>query len=104
MTKLAVLIALSVAWTAGAADQVKTIQGDAVCAKCALGKSDSCQTAIQVKDGDKTVTYYAENNKVAKDFHGNICKDTKKVVATGTVKDVDGKKEIVLSKIEVEKE
>jgi hypothetical protein len=41
---------------------------------------------------------------MAKEFHKNICKENKKVTATGTVKTVDGKREITVTKIEVVKE
>ena len=41
---------------------------------------------------------------MAKEFHKNICKENKKVTATGTVKNVDGKREITVTKIEVVKE
>ena len=59
---------------------------------------------IQVKKGDKTETYYLVQNAVSKEFHENICKESKKVKATGTVKKVDGKLELTVSKIELVKE
>ena len=79
----------------------KTITGEGKCAKCSLKETDSCQNVIQTQEDGKTVNYYLAKNKVSKDFHDNICKETKKVKATGTVKDVDGKKEFTASKIEV---
>jgi len=88
---------------ARAADE-KTITGEGKCAKCALKETTSCQNAIQVKEGDKTVTYYLAHNDVSKKFHDNICKETKKVKATGTVKEVDGKMELTPTKIELVKE
>jgi hypothetical protein len=84
-----------------AASEEKTLQGEAMCAKCELKEAKSCQAAIRVKNGDKSEVYYAEQNKVAKDFHKHICTQTAKVVATGQVKEVDGKKHIALSKIEL---
>src|SRR6476646_487040 len=78
-----------------------TITGDGKCAKCALKETDSCQNAIQVEKGANKGTYYLAKNDVSKEFHDNICKETKKVKATGTVKEVDGKKEFTASKIEV---
>ncbi|PYL01506.1 MAG: hypothetical protein DME19_01510 [Verrucomicrobia bacterium] len=86
------------------ADDEKTITGEGKCAKCALKETKSCQNAIQVKEGDKTVTYYLVQNDVSKKFHENICQETKKVKATGTVKEVDGKKELTPTKIELVKE
>jgi hypothetical protein len=85
-----------------AADE-KTITGEGKCAKCALKETDSCQNVVQVKEGDKTVTYYFAANDVSKKFHENVCKESKQVKATGTVKEVDGKKEFTASKIEVVK-
>ena len=46
------------------------------------------------------VTYYLADNDVAKNFHDTICKEPKKVKATGTLKKVDGKNEFTVSKIE----
>lgn len=79
----------------------KTISGDGVCAKCKLGETASCQNAIQVKKDGKTVTYYMVANDVAKKFHGKVCQGSQKVKATGTVAEVDGKKQLTASKIDV---
>ncbi|HEX4122055.1 MAG TPA: DUF6370 family protein [Verrucomicrobiae bacterium] len=79
-----------------AADE-QTIKGEALCTKCELHETAKCSTAIRGEDG---TLYYAENNDVAKAFHKEICKAPEKVVAHGVVKDKDGKKVIVLSKIE----
>jgi hypothetical protein len=84
------------------ADEEIKIKGEALCAKCELHETEKCQTAIRVKDGDKTTIYYAEGNEVAKKFHGSICTSTAKVTAVGKVKEKDGKKIITLTKIEAE--
>ena len=76
-----------------------TLQGEAKCAKCSLHEADKCQTVIQTKEDGKTVTYYVAQNDVAKGFHKEICQDPKKVKATGTVEEVDGKKKLTLAKI-----
>ena len=89
--------------TARAAD-TKTLSGDGKCAKCALKETKECQNTVQVKEGDKTVTYYLVDNDVSKDFHSNICKGPKKVKASGTVKEVDGKMQLTATKIEVVKD
>jgi len=82
----------------------KTITGQAKCAKCALKEGDKCQTVIQTENKKgKTVSFYLADNDVSKAFHENVCKETKKVTATGTVKKVDGKNELTVSKIEVAK-
>lgn len=80
-----------------------TITGEAMCAMCALKQSDKCQTVIQVQKGDKTLSYYLADNDVSKSFHKNICKETKKATATGTVQKVDGKLELTATEIELVK-
>jgi spermidine/putrescine-binding protein len=115
MKKISILVAvaagfmlLAVAAPTFAAEQGKgkeiTVKGDAKCAKCMLKESDKCQTVIQTegKNG-KQVTYYLADNSVAKDFHENVCKGSKKVTAIGTVKKVNGKQEFAATKIELAK-
>jgi hypothetical protein len=98
------LIALAAPTIAAEAGKEKTITGEAKCAKCMLKESDKCQTVIQVKGKkDKLVNYYVADNDVSKAFHQNVCKDAKKVTATGTVKKADGKIEFTASKIELAK-
>ena len=99
-----VLAALSVPAFAAEKEKEKTITGEAKCAKCALKETSKCQTVIQTegKDGKK-VTYYLVNNDIAKAFHENVCSATKKVTATGTVKKVEGKEEMEVTKIELAK-
>lgn len=80
----------------------RTITGEAKCAKCALKETDKCQNVIETTDkAGKKVVYYVVKNDVANNFHENVCKEAKKVKATGTVKNVDGKKELTASKIEL---
>src|SRR5277367_5187061 len=88
---------------ARAADETKTISGEAMCAKCELGLQDKCQTVIQAKEGDKTVNYYLAANDVAKAFHPKVCKGPAEVTATGTVATVDGKQVLTVSTIDVTK-
>ncbi len=95
--------ALMFAATVRAADETKTISGNAVCAKCELNLQDECQTVIQAKEGDKTVNYYLADNAVAKAFHPKICHGPAEVIATGTVKTVEGKQVLTVSTIEVKK-
>ena len=110
LTGIAGLFLLAFATPSFAADEGKddakkmTITGTGKCGKCALHETDSCQNVIQTEKGGKTVTYYLAKNAVSKDFHDNICKESKKVKATGTVKDVDGKKEFTATKITVVEE
>jgi hypothetical protein len=79
-----------------------TITGQGKCAKCAMHQSDKCQNVVQVEENGKTVTYYL-TGKTSKDFHGNLCQETKKVTATGSVKEKDGKSMLSITKIEVAK-
>ena len=80
-----------------------TITGEGKCAKCALHETEKCQNAIQTTENGKTVTYYVVQNDVAKKFHKTICQDSAKVTAKGTVKEVDGKKELTATSLEVAK-
>lgn len=105
-TGIAGLWLLAIATPAFAADGSKeiTIKGEAKCAKCALKEGDKCQTVIQVQNrAGKTVNYYLTENDQSKAFHHNVCKETKKVTATGTVKKVEGKNEFTVSSIELAK-
>ena len=112
MKKL-VLIGLSVVAlsfgsnTAFAAKEGKevTIKGEAQCAKCALHQSEKCATAIVTKKKGKEVTYYVVDNDASKSGlpHSEICKENKQVKATGTVHDVNGRKELTVSSISVVK-
>jgi hypothetical protein len=102
-TGIAGLLLLAYATPTLAADEGKdvTIKGTAMCAKCALHEGDSCQTVIKTEKGGKKHTYYLASNDVAKGFHKTVCQGEKQVTATGTVKEVDGKKQLTVSKIEV---
>jgi hypothetical protein len=103
---LAGLLLLALATPSFAADKSKekTITGEAKCAKCMLKETEKCQTVIQVENKKgKTINYYLADNDAAKAFHANVCKEAKKVTATGTNKKVDGKNEFTISKIELVK-
>src|SRR5258708_30257278 len=102
-TSLAGLLMLALSTPTLAADKEVTISGKGTCAKCALKETAKCQNVIQAEEDGKTVNYYLTANDISKDFHDNICKEAKKVTATGTVKEVDGKKEFTVSKIELAK-
>ncbi|MEO5716433.1 MAG: DUF6370 family protein [Luteolibacter sp.] len=90
--------------SASAADEAKakpiTVEGAATCAKCDLGTEKECATVLQVKEGDKTITYQL-TGKVDKDWHKKICKGPKEVKATGTVTEKDGKKTLDVTEIEM---
>jgi len=104
MRKLLTLVACGVLFAGVSALQADdkgkkvTIEGDGLCAKCALKEAKECQNAVIVtKDGKKT-TYYLEKNDFFKDAHQGlkICTASKdkpvKVKVTGTLAEKDGKK------------
>jgi hypothetical protein len=68
-----------------AAEETRTITGDAMCAKCELNLQKNCQTVIQVKEDGRVVTYYLAANDAARAFHPNICKGPARATVTGTV-------------------
>jgi RecG-like helicase len=88
---------LTLVWAA----EEKTISGEGQCAKCALNETKSCQNAIVTEEDGKKVTYYLVHNATSKKFHKNICQETKKIKATGEVKEEKGKMTLTPSKIEV---
>jgi hypothetical protein len=112
MKKLKLTIALvaglafaGAAFTALADDaKAVTITGDMVCGKCTLHETAACQNVIQVKKDGKTVNYYLVKNDVSDAMHGDVCHgDTKKVTATGTVEEKDGKEMMTVTKLEAAK-
>ena len=103
-TKMTLLTLAFAAMSLAARAEDTKIAGDAMCAKCELKQADECQMAIQVKNADgKKETLLVENNQVSKDFHKNICKETKAVNGEGTITEKNGKKTITLTKIYLSK-
>ena len=94
---VAMMFVAALAIPALAADEM-IIKGQAMCTKCFMHETAKCGCAIKTEDG---TVYYAKNNKVAKEFHENICHGPAKVIATGKVSEKDGKKVISLTKIEL---
>jgi len=74
-----------------------TIEGEALCAKCALKEADQCQNVVSVEKDGKTTKYYLEKNEFFKDAHSGlgICTAKKaspvKVKVVGTCVEKDGK-------------
>ena len=87
------------------AAEVKTITGDAVCAKCALKEQAKCQNVVIAEEDGKKVNYYL-TGAASKKAHQAlaICGATKdapvKVKVTGEVTEKDDKNMIAVSKIE----
>lgn len=71
------------------------------CGKCALKEAESCQNVIQTKKDGKPVTYFLVENEISKAFHGKLCKESRQVTATGTVKELDGKLYLTATKLDL---
>jgi Family of unknown function (DUF6370) len=99
---VAVLLALACCAVAGAADVSVTLEGNIVCAKCTLKVEgvDQCQSVLLVKNtAGKDTQYWLARNAVAEAF-GDVCTDIKPVTVTGSIKEKDGRKWIVATKID----
>jgi hypothetical protein len=89
-------------------DKKVTIEGEGLCAKCALKETKTCQNAVIVTKDGKKETYYLVVNDVAKKAHSKegFCQATKddpiKVKVTGTVEKKDDKLMMTAEKIEKE--
>lgn len=86
------------------ADDGKDVKltGQGMCAKCELKLADKCQNVVQVKDGDKTTTYYLTGD-VSKAFHKNLCSTTAKVNVEGKCTKDGDKLVVAVTKIEAAK-
>jgi hypothetical protein len=80
-----------------------TLVGEGQCAKCSLGKSDTCQNVVVVTKDGKEQVYYLAQNALSQKFHDNVCTDTKQIKVTGIVKETAGKMEITATSIELVK-
>ena len=102
MLALAGVFALSLTGFAEDKKEVK-LSGDMVCGKCKLKETKECSNVLQVKDGDKTVTYYLDDKGAKEDYHKMCCTKTAKVTVTGEVSEKDGKKMVKVTKVEEKK-
>lgn len=81
------------------------LEGTMVCGKCKLKETDACSNVVQVKEGDKTVSYYLKDEGAKAAYHGECCQKAAKVKVTGgKVTEKDGKKWLEGAKVEVVKE
>jgi hypothetical protein len=83
------------------AGEKKELEGMGLCVKCSLKESDTCQTALQVEEDGRKVTYYFAPNNVSKLFHEAICKAPHKIKVLGRTRDVNGKKELTAARVEL---
>jgi len=81
----------------------KTLEGKLVCTKCTLNESKACGHALQVKEGDKIVTYYIMDKGGKEKYHGKVCPAGTELDAkvTGKVVEKDKKKTITDAKVEL---
>ena len=93
------LVLAFTATNAVAGDKEVTINGSAKCSMCTLHEGNTCNTVIQTKREGKTVNYYLVDNEQSKKLD-KLSHSGKKVVATGTVKEVDGKQKLTVTKFE----
>ena len=78
-----------------------TLKGTILCAHCALKEGTTCQTAIQVKEGDKTVTYYFDDKGAAESYHAPVHGGARKEgTVMGKVEERGGTKYIKPTKVE----
>jgi hypothetical protein len=86
------------------AKEVK-LTGTLMCGKCSLKMTPKCSNALQVKEGDKVITYIIDDKGNAESYHEDVCGDGKVegVIVSGTVSEKDGKKWVKASKVELPK-
>jgi hypothetical protein len=78
-----------------------TLKGTILCAKCALKEAKKCQTAIQVKERDQSLTYYFHDKGMKEEYHEAVCGGARKEgTVIGVVHEHDGKKYIKPTKVE----
>jgi hypothetical protein len=81
------------------------LTGTLVCGKCTLKETPKCSNVLQVKEGDKTVNYFLDDQGNKEAYHEGVCGGEKVegVTVTGTVSEKDGKKWIKPTKVETKK-
>ena len=85
--------------------EVKEVKltGTLVCGSCKLNESKKCANVLQVKDKDKTISYWLTDKASDEAYHEKICGggELKDVTVTGVVTEKDGKKMVKASKVDV---
>lgn len=97
-------------WAVGvvatAEDKKETkLTGTLMCGKCSLKMTPKCSNVLQVKEGDKTVSYILDDKGNGEDYHEGVCGDGKieGVTVTGNVTEKDGKRYVKPSKVDLPK-
>ena len=99
------MVAVATVVTKAAEDKEVKLTGTMVCGKCTLKVCEKCTNVLEVKDGDKTVSYFITDDGAKADYHKAVCPAdamTKDVTVTGVVTEKDGKKWIK-GKVEIKK-
>jgi len=76
---------------ATADDKEVTLKGTICCGKCELKETKDCATCIKVKEGDKEVIYFFDDEGKKETYHKTICSEAKKGSVKGTVSEKDKK-------------
>ena len=78
-----------------------TLKGTILCGLCGLKETAKCETAIQVKEGTKLVTYFFLDKGDAESYHDAVCGgERKEGTVVGVVSTKDGKLYITPKKVE----
>lgn len=95
---LSILSVLGIAFTLSSVHaEEKTYEGEMSCAKCNLKQAEECEDTLKVGE-----TLYLLEEGGDRKTSEHVCSGTAKAKVTGKVEERDGKKFIVVSKIEVE--
>jgi hypothetical protein len=99
-----VVIAAGLQADAPAGTKVK-LEGKLVCGKCTLKECDKCTNVLQVKKGDKTISYFLKDKGNKEAYHKNCCTPNSSIDASveGTCVETDGKKWVTPTKVTVKK-
>jgi hypothetical protein len=83
-------------------DKEVKLTGNLMCAKCKLKMEGvtKCTNALQVKEGEKTVTYILDDKGDDEDYHQCGGGEKKNVTVTGKVTEKDGKKTVKPTKVD----
>ena len=74
------------------------LKGKITCAKCELELTKRCASVIVVKESGKDVVYFFDE-KTNKQYHSEICSDSKPGEVTGVISEKEGKKIVTVSKL-----
>lgn len=96
-----VVSAVGVAADAPPAGKEVTLTGTLMCAKCKLKEPGvkACTNALQVKEGDTTVTYFLQDGGNGEDYHECGTGEKPGVTVAGVLTEKDGKKWVKPTKV-----